>query len=298
MDVSPDGAVARLSLSALDWELSLPSPDGVPEAVAAAFAGGATIPATVPGCVHDDLLAAGLIPDPFAGDNAPACLWIGRQLWRYEARLPAVSAERVDLAADGLDTIAELSLDGRVFGRTANQHRRYRFDLTGKTDGGGRLRVDFASVYQYAAEREAEVGALPTAFDLPFPYVRKMFSNFGWDWAPNVATAGIWKDIRLETWGVARLAHVRPLVSLPHPASRLGLVEVPVAIERTGPGSAETVVCTVEVGGRRVSRPLAPGTDSATLNVAVPYVDLWWPNGLGGQPLYPLSVTLARHDGR
>ena len=37
----------------------------------------AVIPATVPGVVHLDLMAAGLIPDPYLDDNESALAWIG-----------------------------------------------------------------------------------------------------------------------------------------------------------------------------------------------------------------------------
>ncbi|MDR2373357.1 MAG: hypothetical protein LBD77_04515 [Bifidobacteriaceae bacterium] len=298
MNTSTETELAALPLSGSNWELCLPNPVAVPEVVAAAFAEGGSIPARVPGCVHDDLLAAGLIPDPFLGDNEAACVWIGHQLWRYQAQLPPVLAERVDLVADGLDTVAELSVDGAVVGAARDQHRRFRFDVTSKVGAGGRLRIDFSPVYDRAAAVAAAVGPLPTTLDLPFPYVRKMTSNFGWDWGPAVVTAGIWKDIRLETWATARLAHVRPLVSLPDPASRLGVVDVAVEVERTPARTSQVLVCSVEVAGRRASLELPPGTDAATLALEVPDVDLWWPHSLGGQPLYPLIVSLCDRDGR
>src|ERR1043165_3537049 len=87
-------------------------------------------PAVVPGCVHTDLLAAGLIPDPFLDANELGLAWIGRTPWVYETKFDAVvSAERVDLVAAGLDTVATVTLNGVVLGRTANMHRGYRFDV-------------------------------------------------------------------------------------------------------------------------------------------------------------------------
>ncbi|MFF5122096.1 glycosyl hydrolase 2 galactose-binding domain-containing protein, partial [Dactylosporangium aurantiacum] len=51
--------------------------------------GDAPVPATVPGCVHTDLLAAGLIPDPYLDDNEVALSWIGRTAWVYETTFDA-----------------------------------------------------------------------------------------------------------------------------------------------------------------------------------------------------------------
>lgn len=82
--------------------------------------GGDALPAEVPGCVHTDLLAAGLIPDPFLGRNETEVAWVGRREWTYEVELPGAGAagghDQTDLVFDGLDTAAEIRLDGRVLG--------------------------------------------------------------------------------------------------------------------------------------------------------------------------------------
>src|SRR5438552_830830 len=71
------------------------------------------VPATVPGCVHTDLLAAGLIPDPLRGDREPELAWIGETDWRYSTMFRHEGGERVDLVCAGLDTIADIDLNGR-----------------------------------------------------------------------------------------------------------------------------------------------------------------------------------------
>src|SRR5882672_10498886 len=90
------------------------------------------VPATVPGCVHTDLLAAGLIPDPYLDDNEESLGWIGRADWAYELGFDWTSADRADradLVCAGLDTVAKITLNGVEIGRTANMHRSYRFDV-------------------------------------------------------------------------------------------------------------------------------------------------------------------------
>src|SRR4051812_45958402 len=87
--------------------------------------------ASVPGCVHTDLLTADLIPDPYLDRNETELGWIGRSTWRYETVFdrPDGSHDRIDLVCEGLDTVARVELNGRVIGATANMHRRYRFDI-------------------------------------------------------------------------------------------------------------------------------------------------------------------------
>src|SRR5687767_11697384 len=83
-------------------------------------------PATVPGCVHTDLLRAGKIPDPYYDRNEPTLRWIGQTDWRYEtifaADLKLFDHERIDLACDGLDTVARVEMNGELIGTSDNMH--------------------------------------------------------------------------------------------------------------------------------------------------------------------------------
>ena len=171
-----------------------------------------SIPATIPGTVHTDLLSAGLIPDPYLGLVENSVQWIGRTTWAYQTVFDFEVAHdaRTELVFDGLDTIASVVLNGVLIAETENQHRTYRFDITkGLTSQGNVLEVVFSPSWDYAKTREAELGELPHANQDPYNFVRKMAANFGWYWGPRLTTAGIWKDVRIETWSIARLAETR-----------------------------------------------------------------------------------------
>ncbi|MEU5887356.1 glycoside hydrolase family 2 protein [Streptomyces sp. NPDC047461] len=253
---------------------------------------GGELPAAVPGCVHTDLLAAGVIPDPFLGRNETEVAWVGRREWTYETELragPGHSAhEQTDLVFEGLDTAAEVRLDGRLLGRTRNMHRSYRFDVTGLE---GRLSVRFASAYAEAEAVRGKLGERPAAYQEPFQYIRKMACSFGWDWGPTLVTAGIWRPARLEHWSTARIARVRPLatVDVEH---GLGVMELAVEVERTRVEAPLTVEATV--GGVRVRASLEGA--SGAVRLEVPDVRLWWPRGYGEQPLYDVELTLLHGD--
>ncbi|MFI8190087.1 glycoside hydrolase family 2 protein [Streptomyces sp. NPDC085946] len=248
---------------------------------------GDPIPAEVPGCVHTDLLAAGLIPDPFLGRNEAEVAWVGRRDWTYETDLAAGSAhEQTDLVFDGLDTVAELSLDGRPLGRVRNMHRSHRFDVTGLS---GRLAVRFVSAYAEAEAVRGQLGERPAAYAEPYQYVRKMACSFGWDWGPTLVTAGIWRPVRLEHWSTARFARVRPLVTVEDGAGR---VELAVDVERT---RVEAPLAVEATAGGVTARAEVDGT-GAVVRLRVPDAELWWPRGQGGQPLYDVEVTLLHGD--
>ncbi|WP_327633025.1 glycoside hydrolase family 2 protein [Kribbella sp. NBC_00482] len=285
------------------WTLSLvDGPDDVPIEVR-----NARVPATVPGCVHTDLLAAGLIPDPYLDDNEHRLHWIGWSDWEYSTEFPAdvssplgraiAAGERVDVAFDGLDTIATVAVNGVEVGRTVNMHRRYRFDITSLLrDGANTLSVRFSSAERYAlAEQERLGGPYPCAEGRPYSYIRKMACNFKWDWGPDLLTAGIWRAASLQTWSGARIAEVRPLVTVENlddvGGAAVGKVVAHVDIERQT-GSEGALVVTAEVAGVTSTVTVGATETSASVELTVDSPELWWPHGYGEQPLYELTVSL------
>jgi beta-mannosidase len=265
------------------WHLTAVSGD-VPEAVA-----GRTVRAEVPGSTHLDLLAAGLIPDPFLDRTEQDLVWMHRAGWRYaltfDAAVPA-EGERVDLVFDGLDTVAAIELNGTPLGSTKNMHRGYRFDVREVLRAGANdLVVVFGSALEHAEKVEADLGRREHAYPHPFNMVRKMACSFGWDWGPDLQTAGIWKPVRLERWAQARLASVRPLVTVD--ADGTGRVEVHASVERAGTSELALVAA---VDGRE-ARVVVDG-DTGVATVLLPDVELWWPVGYGAQPRYDLAVAL------
>src|ERR1700753_3438582 len=133
--------------------------------------GQASWPATIPGTVHTDLLAAGAIPDPYTGTHETDLTWMHRSAWRYETVLaaePAAADERVDLVFDGLDTVATIELDGAELGRTANMHRGYRFDVRDRLRDRSALSVRFDSALEHAEAVQDAIGARPHTHTHPY----------------------------------------------------------------------------------------------------------------------------------
>jgi beta-mannosidase len=249
---------------------------------------GAAVRAEVPGCVHTDLLAAGVIPDPFLDRNETRVGWVGRREWTYETDVPASGGhEQTDLVFDGLDTAAEVRIGGQLLGSVRNMHRSHRFDVTGLE---GRLSVRFRSAYKEAEAVRERLGERPNAYSEPFQYIRKMACSFGWDWGPTLVTAGIWRPVRLERWSSARIARVRPVVTV---EGSTGLVALHVDVERTRVEADLTV--TARVGG--VEATAAIDGTSGAVRLEVPDPDLWWPRGYGEQPLYEVELTLTGAEG-
>ncbi|MEP6561010.1 MAG: glycoside hydrolase family 2 protein, partial [Nakamurella sp.] len=270
------------------WTVQLlagPVPDGLSD----------EIPATVPGCVHTDLLAQRLIPDPYLDLNEGLVQWIGETdvCYRTTFDLMDEDQQRIDLVALGLDTVATVTLNGVEIGRTRNQHRSYRFDVRSAVRrGNNELRIDFDAPLRAARESEQRIGSKPLVGDaLPYNALRKMACNFGWDWGPTLTTSGIWKPISLDQWSTARLAGVVPNVSVD--AGGTGRVRLSIELERTGADELSLEVDILGPDGEQSQRQLTTTAATATVELPVPNAKLWWPNGYGAQPLYRTTVRVS-----
>ncbi len=258
--------------------------------------GGRTFPAAVPGCIHLDLLRAGVIADPYLDENERDVQWIGRTDWRYETVFNWDSAEggEVDLVALGLDTVAVVELNGVTVARTANMHRSYRFPVAGLLRAGSNdLAITFTSALVAAEAASEALGPRPLEYPHPFNALRKMACNFGWDWGPDLVTAGIWRPIFLQSWRTARIAAVRPLVTVD---GATGILSAHVDVQRSSAADAPLTIG-LDVAGQHLQTTLPAGVTSVVVEVAVPKVELWWPHGFGGQPLYPVTITLSDPEG-
>ncbi len=250
------------------------------------------VPATVPGCVHTDLLAAGLIADPFVGTNEKAQEWIGSTSWRYRTEFarPASDAEHLDLVFEGLDTIATVLLNGAEILRSRNQHRSFRVPIVDRlVDGPNRLEVVFDAPVPEADRASLELGYRPHVNHHPYNSIRKMACSFGWDWGLDTATSGIWRPVRLEAWSTARIAE---LVVTPTVDGTEGRVSIRVAVESTtdSPLTLRATLGGTDAEGPVVEGPVVDGL--AQLELRVPDVERWWPRGYGEQPRYDLLVEL------
>jgi beta-mannosidase len=272
-----DAIMRVLSLAALKWSFRDMTTRGP------------WYPAKVPGCVHRDLRRAGLIADPFHGANELALQWIEHREWEYRAKFTlsptGLTAEVVELCADGLDTLATVILNGSVLARTENMFVAHRWPVRERLRTGlNELRIRFAPVPDYL--RRVRPAHRPRENHDPVggaTKIRKQQSQFGWDWGPRFVTAGIWRNLRLEAWSGNRLENVR--ITQDHRKDGRVLLRFTPEFARTDPKAV--VTGTVSLDGQVVAKVAG---QKATVDQA----RLWWPNGQGAQPLY--EVALAAHD--
>ncbi|MDY4221626.1 MAG: glycoside hydrolase family 2 protein [Candidatus Faecousia sp.] len=245
--------------------------------------------ATVPGSVYHDLLTAGQIPDPFYRDNENEALKIMDNDFVYSRSftVPAglLENDAVVLRCDGLDTLASVTVNGCPVGTGKNMHRIYEFDVKNVLHPGeNQITVKFDSPTRFIKQAYAESRADGSSDAMVgFPHIRKAHCMFGWDWGPRLPDAGIWRDISIL--GI-KTARIRDVYVVQHHENGRVTLEVNTHITQITGSAAVSVNVTAPDG----SVFTAQG-ENAIIEIEDP--QLWWPNGLGEQPLYQVEVTLG-----
>lgn len=250
--------------------------------------------AHVPGSVYADLMADGTMPDPFWRENELDAFERMKKDYVYQRAFTVTEAQlahaHVELVCEGLDTLAHVSLNGREIAFADNMHITWVWDVKEQLHAGeNTLEIRFDSPILYCAKKAEEAPGWESSDATPgFRHLRKAHCMFGWDWGPRLPDAGIWRPIFLRTWDAARLENALMLQ-----AHHDGVVDVTIRPEITGESawSAEITAPDGEV-------IIIPETTAAEQVIAIQNPQLWWPNGLGKQPLYRVTVRLATGDTR
>ncbi|GAB4489372.1 MAG: glycoside hydrolase family 2 TIM barrel-domain containing protein [Anaerolineales bacterium] len=261
----------------------------------------AWLPATVPGGVHTDLLALGKIPDPFVGDNELKVMWVAECDWEYRRAFsmdPSLLAEpHLTLVCDGLDTVADVYVNGTYLGHAENMFRQWKWPVKALLNAGeNEVRIVFGSPVRYITTRQAQL-PLTGGGDIPGgPHLRKAPCHWGWDWGPKLPPIGIWKDIRLEAFS-ARLEDVH----LRQQFEDDGSVTVTADVTAESVSGAELTASLQIVHPNGSSQSVDESLftifsddveQTGHLQTEIKNPELWWPNGYGKQPLYQVNVTL------
>ena len=248
----------------------------------------------LPGSIYLDYMAAGM-PDPFFGLNEKTAHDLGHHRYTYERSFALekelLNKEHIEFVCDGADTVGEIYINGVLAGRTANSHRTYRFDVKDLLrEGENSLRLELADPYEYIAQEALKHPDFPSNDGKNrFRYIRKPACHFGWDWGPELCPSGVLRSLYLDAFD-ARIDDVRVLQR--HSGGRVSL-----DVETTVSGAAEDMLCRVSLSrpnGETAFVEAAPAEEKRTARIPVEHPQLWWPNGLGEQPLYTLTVQLIR----
>jgi beta-mannosidase len=254
------------------------------------------LPASVPGNVHQALLAAGNIPDPYFRENELDLQWIGQENWSYsrsfEISEEQLSADCVHLVCKGVDTFARVEINGQLAGEMDNMFRVWDFDVKSFIKSGeNRITLFFESVFPYIEQKLEEHDVrTPHCIDHEprgRSWVRKEQCNFGWDWGPVLVTHGIWRDIELHIGSEGRISGLNLRQS-----HKDGIVTVAGTLDFSLPPATDIGMnIKVSLEGREI---LSEQSEAGVygFNFEIPDPQLWWPNNMGTPTLYEVDVTL------
>lgn len=268
-------------------------------------------PATVPGVVHTDLMDNGIIEDPFFRLNERAVQWVDKEDWVYKTTFEVdpdlFAKENITIVFEGLDTYADVTLNGESLFKADNMFREWRADVKALLkEKGNELQVFFHSpikitlpmweatpwrnIIESGNDQSANGGLFNARVGV---FVRKAGYHFGWDWGPRLVTSGIWKPVYIEGWNDARIANVfyrQAAVS-----KQRAEIEVTVSIDAVRDISDAEIIVTNRTDGKRVARykgRLGRDHNQTSLKFSMNDPKLWWTNGLGEQHLYDFEVEV------
>ncbi|HPF65790.1 glycoside hydrolase family 2 protein [Lentimicrobium sp.] len=268
-------------------------------------------PALVPGTVHTDLLANGLIEDPYYRLNEKNLQWIDKVNWEYRTRFRLDAAQlragSLMMRFHGLDTYATVMVNGALLFKADNFHRTWEAEAGNHLkEGDNEIFIRFESPVMRGLMKQEALGyALPADNDQSENggmgpvrisiFTRKPGYHFGWDWGPRLVTSGIWRPVELI---INRTARINDLFvrqeSVTAKEARV-TAGVEVNVQQEGLYKLEILMDGQAVAAREIS--MSPGIRYSDIDFIIKNPRLWWPNGAGGQPLYTVSAVLS-HKGK
>ena len=250
--------------------------------------------ATVPGCNFTDLMANGVIEDPFYGVNEYDCEFVGKKDWIYERDFNITAEELaydgIKLCFDMLDTICTVYLNGKEIAKTENCHIGYKFDVKELLhEGENTVKVFFRSPVEYVEEIYKKEGAPNNCNGQNgIVHIRKPQCHFGWDWGPILPLSGITKDAYLEFITAAKITNIE--IKQTHTDGKVE-ISAQCLTEAVTDDKLNCTITLTDPDGNAVSKK---GTEA---DFTVENPELWWTYELSGkdtQPLYTITATLKK----
>lgn len=260
--------------------------------------------ATVPGSVHTDLLENEEIEDPFYRLNEKDLQWIDKKDWIYRCNFEIdknrLDKDHIELQFDGLDTYAEVVLNGKMILSSDNMFVGHTVDIKDIAERNNELIIYFKSPikeglrllkareYRLPASNDQSVNGGLEDEQRVSPYIRKAPYQFGWDWGPRLVTSGIWKPVSLITWNAVKLDNVyyKQLKIEKEKARILAQIEL------SGENFKATKIIIKANGEVVASATTGVSEHHVSIPIDIDTPELWWPNGMGKPSLYDFECEL------
>lgn len=229
----------------------------------------------IPGSLYSFLLDNKLIEDPYYRDNELIASELSHYDYKFERTFEFEKGnDEYILRFEGLDTFCDVYLNGKHIAYTDNMHVTYEFNVTEQlVSGKNNISVVCHEIHTYIKEKSSQLDLHKTTQTLAgYAYIRKAHCMLGWDWGPFLPDMGIWREVSLITKNSARINDFR--ITQRHENGRVFVTPTVITDE-----PCDTRVVVITPKGKEII--LKSGMEAEIENP-----ELWWPRGLGGQPLY------------
>lgn len=253
---------------------------------------------SIPASVVHTYLEEGVIEDPFYRDNEEKGLVVAANdylfLKTFNVEEELLNEEYLALVFHGIDTIADIFLNGEKILSVDNMHRSYEVDVKHLLkQENNQLEVKLYSPLNYIQDKQKE-NSLPGVSHAVegYQHLRKAHSMFGWDWGPKIPDLGIWKDVELIAWSHQRIEDV--YISQQHEMDRVKLL-IYLTVDRVKQASTWEVMITDPVG-KKITERVTTTERIAVLPITINNPKIWWPVGYGDQSLYQVEIRLLHEN--
>ncbi|MDD3740930.1 MAG: hypothetical protein PHH30_06780 [Bacteroidales bacterium] len=252
-------------------------------------------PAKIPGNIHTDLFANGLISDPLYGSNSDSLTWISEKEWKYRKEFdlsPDFINRNLELVFDGIDTHSEVFLNGEKIGVTSNMFRQWVFviDDSIRKKQNNLIEVVFYPSSLHNSERQnAGIYSIPDNRT----HTRKAQYQYGWDFAPNMETCGIYKDVYINSWEKLRIKNIFIEQKLVSDTAAILVAYIEIESENFYNGDVKIISPNHEFDSLNQKLKINEGIQTYPVEFVIKRPELWWCNGYGNQKLYEIQVEVS-----
>lgn len=247
------------------------------------------IEVSIPGSLYSALLDNSIIEDPYYKDNELKTIEYTKRDYtffrNFNISQDIFDSQEIILCLDGIDTIADIEINGFIVSSLNNMHRYWRFNIKKYIKLNENLiKIKIKSPTQYIKEMQQKsyIGGGHHAMD-GFPHIRKAHCMFGWDWGPRLPDMGIWKDVYIEGINKDKIEDIS--INQFHENDEVFLL-----VDVLNKGKANIIIELISPQ-KNVTVSITNGK-----KIKINSPELWYPNGYGNQPLYELKISLVIED--
>ena len=246
----------------------------------------------VPSVIIADMYEEGLIPHPYYSDVEPSLLWIPQREWVYTLNFDAddnvIKEDVIELVFEGLDTYADVWLNGKHLFYADNMFRTWTCDVEDiLKEKDNNIKIKF---YPFDKVRDSLIETYPLRFPEKYAVMRKAAYQNGWDWAPRYMNMGIWQPVYLKAWTRSTMNSASIITTAIQDDKADLCFETHIKADKEHNVTLQVLHNDVKILENDVQLKKGDNNFSFPFEIANP--NLWNPNELGEQNMYTFNVKM------